>query len=847
MKLSQTYFWMRIVAWYEGFFPGIRQGVRSLWTNRRSILRYALYGAASICALLVILSTLVYSGAFGRLPDYGTLRAIQNNTASEVYSADGVLLGRYYIENRVNADFAEIPIDLVNALVATEDARFFEHSGVDARALARVAVKTVLLSDRSAGGGSTISQQLAKNLFPRQDYRLLTIPVNKLREIFVARRLENIYSKEELLRLYLNTVPFGENIFGIKVAAQRFFNKSAGKLRTEEAAVLVGMLKANTYYNPLNHPERARTRRNVVLRQMERYGYLDSTLTDSLQLLPLEVHRAEVRSDEGPATYFRAHLRQELEDILRKHTKPDGTPYNLYTDGLRIYTSIDSRLQRYAEDAVRSQMKKIQQRFNDDWARSKREPWGTTGDLMRAVRKSRRYQSLQSKGMDEASIMEVFNQPVPMDVFTWEEPAEPKAWTPLDSVKHYLTLLNAGLLAVEPQTGQIKAWVGGIDHHYLQYDHVKARRPVGSTFKPLVYAQALEQGIDPCRYTSALRRTYPNYEKWSPRNSDGKYDGYYSMEGALSNSVNTVTVELLLEAGVDSVRAFAQKMGLTGDLPRGPAIGLGAVDGSLLELSRIYSTFANEGKQPDLHYLDRIETADGKPLVAFSRPDPSRFEQVVSPETNAAMVHMLEAVVDSGTARRLRYEFGLRNPIGGKTGTTQNQSDGWFMGITPNLVVCSWVGAELPTIHFRTLRAGQGSNTALPIAGQFLQQIYRDRSFRQWRQAEFTPLPDSLAFYLECPPYLEELPVDEDLYQVYMENPGFFQEIYRELRRNGLYNGADMNLKRRRDGETEEEYFERMQRYNQRLQRREERREELKNFWSEKLFGNKKEGSGGDS
>lgn len=847
MKLSQTYFWMRIVAWYEGLLPRIQSTARGLWTNRRQGLRYAFFGVGVILFLVVSLSTSIYYGAFGKLPTYGELRAIQNNTASEVYSKDGVLLGRYYVENRVNADFEEIPIDLVNALVATEDARFFEHSGIDARAMARVALKTVLLSDRSAGGGSTISQQLAKNLFPRRDHGALTIPVNKLREIFVARRLENIYTKEELLRLYLNTVPFGENIFGIKVAAQRFFNKPAGELRTEEAAVLVGMLKANTYYNPLNHPGRARQRRNVVLRQMERYGYLDSLLTDSLQLLPLEVQQSEVRSDEGPATYFRAHLRQELEDILRKHPKPDGTPYNLYTDGLRIYTSIDSRLQRYAEDAVRTQMKAIQQRFNADWARSKRDPWGTSDGLMRAVRQSRRYQSLQAKGMDEASIMEVFRQPVPMNVFTWEEPEESQEWTPLDSVRHYLTLLNAGLLAVDPQSGQVKAWVGGIDHHYIQYDHVKARRPIGSTFKPLVYAQALEQGIDPCRYTAALQRTYPEYENWSPRNSDGNYDGYYSMEGALSNSVNTVTVELLLETGVDSVRAFAQKAGLKGELPKGPAIGLGAVDGSLLELCHIYSIFANGGKQPELHYLDRIETADGETLIAFSEPDPARFEQVISPETNAAIVHMLEAVVDSGTARRLDYEFGLRNALGGKTGTTQNQSDGWFVGITPNLVVGTWVGAELPTIHFRTLRAGQGSSTALPIAGQFLRQTYRDRTFRNWRQAEFAPLPDSLAFYLECPPYLEELPITQDLYELYLENPGLFQDLYRELRRNEVYHGADIDLKRQRNGETEKEYFERMQRYNQRLQRREERREELKDFWSEKLFGNKKKRDGGES
>lgn len=843
MKVDAVYFRMRVQAAYQQTRPWRKRQIkrlRSIWSYCREMLRYTLVAAGLVFLSVGLLVSLIYWGAFDPLPTYAELKAIQNNTASEVYSEDGVLLGRYYVENRVNADFDEIPVHLVNALVATEDARFFEHSGIDARALARVAIKTVLFSDRSAGGGSTLSQQLAKNLFQRQRYGILTIPVNKVREMFVARRLERIYEKEELLRLYLNTVPFGENIFGIKIAAQRFFNKSASDLQLEEAAVLVGMLKANTYYNPLNHPDRAARRRNVVLEQMVRYGYLQQAIADSLAALPVRVEATPVGYDDGLATYFRAHLIPELEKILADHPKPDGNPYNLYTDGLKIYTTIDSRLQAYAERALHDQMSRIQARFDQDWKDSKRKPWLDENFLLNAMRESQRYRNLKLLGWSEDDIVQSFDQPRPMTIFSWNTDSMEVVKSPKDSLIHSLKVLHASMIAVAPQTGLVKAWVGGIDHRFYQYDHVISRRPVGSTFKPLVYAQALEMGMDPCRYIENKRRNYPEYDNWSPRNSDGRYEGFYSMEGALSHSINTVTVELLLETGVDTVRAFAKKMGLKGDIPDGPAIGLGALDGSILELATMYSTFANDGKKPVLHYLDRIETASGEVIASFRRPDPRSFEQVVTPETNLAMLHLLQSVVDSGTARRIKYEFGLRNDLGAKTGTTQNQSDGWFMSLTPELVVGAWVGAENPHVHFRTMSAGQGSATALPIVGQFLQQVYRDDNFGRWRQSEFPSLPDSLAFFLDCPPYLEDLPIADDLMELYWENPGFFDRMYRELRANNNYYGAEIDIKRRRRNETDEEYFARMRRYNQRLQERDDKREKLKDFWSEKLFGNKK-------
>jgi len=804
----------------------------------KTVLRYSGLAFLMGGSLLVGFCALVYFGAFGPVPTYADLRQISNHTASEVYSADGILLGKYYVENRVNADFEEIPSNLINALVATEDARFFEHDGIDPRALARVAVRTILLADRSGGGGSTISQQLAKNLYPRQTYPLLTVPINKVREMFVARRLEKIYTKEQLLRLYLNTVPFGENIFGVKVAARRFFNKAPSELRTEEAAVLVGMLKGTTYYSPARHPDRAELRRNTVLRQMSRYGYLSPQESDSLQRIALQVDYQDESHSQGLATYFRAHLQQELEDILSQYSKPDGSPFNLYTDGLRIYTSIDSRLQQYAEEATRETMAEVQQKFYREWRTG--TPWGADRVLQRAIQASPQYQQLQQKGLSEEAIQEELNKPRPMQVFDWDPERRQREMSVVDSVKHYLTLLNAGFLAADPRTGLIKAWVGGIDFRYVQYDHVKAQRQIGSTFKPIVYAEALRQGRQPCQFIPNERHVYEAYEDWSPRNSDGNYEGYYSMQGGLANSVNTVTVELMMDSGVDAVRNLATGLGLPSDMHDGPAIALGAVDASLYQVVRAYAAFANGGKLPRFHYLDRIETSDGQLIAEFQRPNPSAFRQALPEQVNNKLVHMLQSVVDSGTARRLRYQYGIYQELAGKTGTTQNQSDGWFIGFTPDLVAGAWVGAELPAVHFRSLYTGQGSSTALPIYGRFMRSVVRDKNYRKWRRSSFPALPDTTLASMACPLYLEEIPLVDELLQEYFENPGFFERLYDDLE-NGYDRDAPIQLKPRRNRETREEYLERMRRYNERLERREERRQERKAFFGELLFGKMKE------
>ena len=797
----------------------------------------ALIGLGALGFLLLIsLCFLVYFGSFGKLPGYPELRDIQNNTASELYSEEGALLGKYYIENRINAAIGEISPNVINALVATEDARFFEHSGIDMRAWARVLVKTVLLSDEASGGGSTLSQQLAKNLFPRKQFMAFTVLIAKLKELFIAKRLEKIYTKEELLNIYLNTVPFSENIFGIKVAAQRFFKVSPKDLNVEQAATLVGMLKATTRYNPVKHKERATKRRNTVISRMARYGYITPEESDSLQALALEHSYYKEGHSQGVATYFREHLRQELEEILEDYQKPDGSPYNLYTDGLKIYTTLNSRMQQHAEDAVREHMEKLQQQFYKDWRKG--TPWGSSKVLRRAKEKSKRYKTLKARGLSEAEIDTIFEQPIPMEVFSWDASKQERELSPIDSIKYYLTLLNTGFLAVDPSSGAIKAWVGGIDYKYFQYDHVKSKRQVGSTFKPLVLAGALQNGMLPCEYTYNRSVIYTEYDNWKPKNADGKYGGVYSMEGALSKSVNAATVEIMLRAGIDTVKTLAQQMGITSSIPEVPSIALGAVDASLYEMTQVYSTFANRGRKPVLHMLDRIETSDGQLIVEFEKPERASFKRSLEKEKADIMIQMMQSVVDSGTARKLRYEFGLRNAIAGKTGTTQNHSDGWFIGFTPKLVAGVWVGADQPAVHFKSLRYGQGGNTALPIWGRFMKDVQTDKNLKDWHGGKFAPLNDTTQALMECPHYLDDMPLlVEDFFQDGIANSYIINRILSVVH---LEPGQYLKLKPQRWNETEEEYIDRMRRYNERLQAKDERRQKRKERWSKILFGKKR-------
>jgi penicillin-binding protein 1A len=747
---------------HQGQWPYWQQQGRRLqgFTGRRpraADFVFAGKGAGRLLLFLMVAGfvfyLLVYSGLLGPLPARSDLRSRQNHTASEVYSADSVLLGRYYIQDRTNVGYENIAPHVIEALVATEDARFYQHAGIDARSLARVFFKTLLLGEESAGGGSTLSQQLAKNLYPRRSYWFLSTPINKLREYIIARRLEKAYSKPEILELYLNTVPLGGDLYGIERAARRFFNTSADSIRLEEAAVLVGMLKATSTYHPRLHPEKSLQRRNVVLGQMVKYGYLPAATADSLQALPLTLRYRYQTHNDGLAPYFREQLRLELVAWCASQQKPDGTPYNLYTDGLKIYTTLHAGMQAQAERAVRHRMSRLQAQFDQHWRG--RAPWGHNQAVIRtAMERSDRYRKLKAAGLTDQAIREKFAAPRSMAVFSWRGTAQ-KTMSPADSLRYYQRFLNAGLLAIEPQTGYVRAWVGGINHHVFKYDHVRARRQVGSTFKPMVYATALEQGLEPCAAFPNQRSTYAAYDNWSPRNADNRYGGEYTMRGALAHSVNTVTAQLIMQTGIAPVIATARRLGITSPLPSVPALALGTASLSLLEMTSAYATLANQGYRSPPVYISRIVARDGQVIRQHRHGQP---RQALAAEHAATMVELLKGVVEEGSARQLRTAFGLTMDIAGKTGTTQDQADGWFIGITPNLVTGVWVGAENPAVRFRTLELGQGSHTALPIWGEFMSQLIRLPLFADLRYQRFPPLPPGLQARLACPGFVEPQP-----------------------------------------------------------------------------------------
>ena len=778
---------------------------------------------------------LVRFGAFGKLPSTEELKDIHNHTASEVYSADGQLLGKYFVENRKNVGVDEVSKDLTSALIATEDARFFEHRGIDTRAWLRVLFRTILLRDQSSGGGSTLSQQLAKNIYKRKKHRFFSVPINKTKEMYIARRLERVYSKEELLNLYLNTVPFGVNIYGVEVAAKQFFGSTAKDIKTENAAVLIGMLKANTYYNPVRNPDHAIERRNTVLNQMSKYNYISKAVSDSLQQLPLEVNYTRESNNEGLATYFREQVRKELAEEIKNYTKPDGKSYNLYTDGLRIYTTIDSRLQTYAEESVNEHLSRLQKDFDKHW--KGRKPWGSNKVLNAEIQKSRRYKGLKAKGLSEKEIDEQMKKPVNMTIFTYKGD-EQKMMSPLDSIKYYYALLNAGFLVMDPHTGALKAWVGGIDHQYFKYDHIRSRRQVGSTFKPVVYASAVKNGFRPCDFYFNRLVTYTEYDDWKPENSDGHYGGVYSMQGALTKSVNSVAVDLIMRNGVDSVRHLAQQMGVSSKIPKAPAIALGAVEVSLYDMLTVYGTLANRGKRPESHYISRIETSKGEVIASFEY-DPEDFETALSRDEADLMTEMMQSVVDSGTARRLRYQYHLQNDIAGKTGTTQSHADGWFIGYTPHLVAGAWVGGESPRVRFRSIGLGQGANTALPIWGRFMNKVYKDKAFRKWANDEFPEPSYEVQDALACPPYLEEVPilvsVDRDTTDSFEEKLDGLFDVFRKNKHGGKDRPINTNPREIIIKKNKQKKSDEIKKRNEKAKKKRERKKKRKKFWG-KVF-----------
>lgn len=731
---------------------------KNLKSRKRNIWLLLLKIFAVGVILFFIFFMAVYFGFTGHVPSSRQLNDIKNPQASEVFSEDGKLLGRYYVENRSNVRFDEISPNVINALIATEDARFYEHRGIDEIALMRVLFKTILLQHRSSGGGSTLSQQIAKNLFPRNDLWVFSMPVNKLREAIIAYRLERIYTKEEILTLYLNTVPFGENIFGIEVAAERFFSKSPKDLTVDEAAVLVGMLKANYTYNPRINPEKSKIRRNVVISQMVKNDFLTEAEGEVFQAKPLELKYRKISYNEGPAPYFLEMLKPELLQWCEDHTKENREPYNLYTDGLKIETTINYNYQYFAQQSVKEYMKNLQNVFDTHW--KSRDPWSrNTSILARAVSRSERYKKMEAAGKTKEQIDEAFRKKIKTTLFTWEGLQQVET-TPLDSVKHYLKLLNAGFLAVEPSTGALKAWVGGIDFRFFKYDHVLSARQVGSTFKPFVYLAALENGLSPFDYYPNEKQVYEEYQDWSPNNSHDDYEGFYTMEGALAQSLNTVAVDVLVKTGIDETIETCRKLGFEADLPEFPSLALGVASISLKEMLFAYATIINQGIRVEPNYLVSISDNNGKVLEEFF-PEPAKPTGLNA--VNCQIItHMMQTVVDEGTGTAIRRVYDVPGDFAGKTGTTQNQSDGWFVGISPGLVTGCWVGAEDPGVHFRTITYGQGAYMALPIVGKFFHKLYRDPRYRKMQYANFPALDNELLADLDIPPYKELFELDKD-------------------------------------------------------------------------------------
>jgi len=715
-----------------------------------------------VSLLLLFFVMSVRFGAWGKIPDKTALSDFKYQRASEVYTSDSVLIGKYYLFDRQPIDFEKIPKQLLGALVAIEDERFYDHSGIDYRSLFRVGVKTILMQDQSSGGGSTLTQQLAKNLYPRRERQKANIAVNKVKEMIIASRLEDIYSKNEILTHYLNTVSFGGNTFGIESASLKFFNKRAQELTLEESATLVGMLKATYGYNPKIFPEKSLERRNLVLQSMYNNNFLTEEANDSISKIPLKLNYHEFDHDAGLAPYFREEVRKQLIKWA-KAEEESGNSYNIYTSGLKIYTTLNHKMQVMAEDAMMKHMKELQRSFEKSYG--KKAAWLTNKKIIeKAVRAAPLYKKLVGGGLTHEQTWDSLSRKRSMILSDWEGD-EPTEASPIDSVKHYLKFLNTGSLTIDAHTGAVQTWIGGIDYKNFKYDHVaQSKRQVGSTFKPIVYTAALEVGMSPCSYFSAQEVEYENLKGWSPSNSGDKDEAYlnYSMEMALSNSVNTVAVKVLEKTGIENVIVQAKNMGIFSELPKQPSLALGTGEIYLNELAGAYASYVNNGKAVLPFLISNITNQKDSILADF---EPKRAKtSAFSPETGQIMLEMMKSTINEGTASRIRSTYKLNNDIAGKTGTTQNNKDAWFVAVTPKLVHVTWVGLDNHEIGFRSTSLGQGANAALPIFALWMQKMNKESEFNSITRARFPRPEASVLRALDCEP---------------IKRDGFFKRLFK--------------------------------------------------------------------
>ncbi len=725
--------------------------------------------------LLLLVFLFASWGLFGSLPDETSLENPEKNLATEIISSDGKTIGKFYKENRTPVPFQELPDHLVKALIATEDVRFYDHSGIDAKGTVRA---FAFLGSR--GGASTITQQLAKLFFTDNvSKNKFQRGVQKIKEWVIATRLERRYTKEEIITMYFNEYDFLNQAVGIESASNIYFDKAPSKLNTSESAMLVGMFKNSSLYNPLRNPQGVKNRRNVVLAQMEKYDYITETVKDSLQALPLDMNYTAQGHNEGLATYFREYARAFMTDWIKDNPKSDGSKYNIYSDGLKVYTTIDKKMQTYAEQAMDEHLANLQKEFDRQNKKNKTAPFRDitkeeTDKIMKtAMRRSDRWKEMKKQGKDEKIIIESFKKKTNMRIFSWSGDID-TIMSPMDSIRYYKSVLQASLMSMTPQTGEVKAWVGGINYKHFKYDMVKTgKRQIGSTFKPFVYATAIDQmHMSPCDtlpntpYTIEVGK-YGLLEPWTPKNAGGKYGGMLSLKNALANSVNTVTARLIDRVGPRPVIDLVEKMGVnTEEMPEAPSIALGTPDVSLFEMVGAYSTFANEGVFVKPTLIQRIEDKNGTVLYQHV----PETKDVISNETAYVTVSLMEGVTQSGSGSRLRhtwrggngaykkavtgYPYGFKNPIAGKTGTTQNNSDGWFMGMVPNLVTGVWVGGEDRAIHFPTTEYGQGATMALPVWALYMKKCYADENL-EVSKGSFKK-PSRLSIVTDCSKWKDE-------------------------------------------------------------------------------------------
>ena len=716
-------------------------------------------GSFSFIALVFLLAS---QGFLGVLPTFEELENPENNLATEVISSDGKTLGKYAAENRTPIKYKDLPNNIVEALIATEDERFYEHSGIDFRGTARAVLKP------GSGGASTITQQLARMLFTgRKSRNKIKRVLQKVKEWVVATKLERQYTKKEIIAMYLNKYDFLNQAVGIRSAARIYFGKEPKELLVEESAMLVGMLKNSSLYNPLRRAEKVKQRRNVVLKQMNRNEFISLKEKDSLQQLALGLDIHKEGHSDGTATYFRSHLQKIMRKWVQENPKPNGEQYNIFRDGLKLYVTVDSRMQQYAEEAIQEHMSNLQSYFFKEQKNNETAPFydleKTEIDkiIERAKKNSDRYKRLKTTGKSKKEINKIFNKKIKMRVFSWKGDRD-TIMSPIDSIKYYKHFLRSGLLSVEPQTGHIKAWVGGIDNKYFKYDAVaQQKRQVGSTFKPFVYATAINQlKLSPCEEFPNTPYTIPKGkygipEEWSPRNSGEKYGGMMTLKQGLAGSVNTMSARLIDMVSPKNVARLAMSAGLKSKIRANPSIALGAVDLSLIEMVGAYATFANKGLRVSPMILTRIEDKNGTVLQEFT----PETKEVLSEESAYVVLDLLKGVTQSGSGVRLRlpwekpkyvtgYPYEFTNPIAGKTGTTQNQSDGWFIGIVPNLATGVWTGGEDRSTHFEEIAKGQGATMSLPSWALFMKKCYADPTLNI--SLEDFEQPENLTINIDC-------------------------------------------------------------------------------------------------